>query len=378
MTTSTPEQSTTEQLLPVESFIPIHTSDRISFRRCRRKWYLSSPIRRNMVYVGDTAAPLWFGSGFHFALEDFHGRGDYGDPLLAFRAYYEATRRVHPPEAAELLGLAAGMLSHYRHWVSRRNEFTTLVVRGVPQVEVQWEVPLARGVVYRGTFDRVVTDPYGRVWLVDYKTAQRFNTSKLDNDPQVSAYCWAGRELYGIVPEGMVYMQFLKAAPAPPRQLMDGSLSTNKQQPTSYALFKAAAIAEYGEFRRFPEKYRSYLGYLAALETPEGDHFIRRDLCRRNEAFIDSEEWKLRAEISEMLNPTLPLYPNPTRDCSWDCNFKGVCLAMDDGSDWEHILQEEYTPRIGGTTPWREQLPDPQTLLRMLDLEREGMASTQP
>ena len=37
------------------------------------------------------------------------------------------------------------------------------------------------------------------------------------------------------------------------------------------------------------------------------------------------------------------LYPNPTKDCSWDCRMLPVCGMMDDGSDWESVLQINYT-----------------------------------
>jgi hypothetical protein len=36
-------------------------------------------------------------------------------------------------------------------------------------------------------------------------------------------------------------------------------------------------------------------------------------------------------------------YPNPTRDCSWDCPFSVVCPMLDDDtSDAEYVLAERY------------------------------------
>ena len=45
----------------------IHTSDRITFKRCRRKWDFSSPLRQHLAPQGGVVTPLWFGTGFHFA-----------------------------------------------------------------------------------------------------------------------------------------------------------------------------------------------------------------------------------------------------------------------------------------------------------------------
>lgn len=36
-------------------------------------------------------------------------------------------------------------------------------------------------------------------------------------------------------------------------------------------------------------------------------------------------------------------YPNPTRDCSWDCPFLAICPMFDDGSDVESVIRFSYT-----------------------------------
>lgn len=38
-------------------------------------------------------------------------------------------------------------------------------------------------------------------------------------------------------------------------------------------------------------------------------------------------------------------YPNPTRDCTWRCDFLDICPMMDDGGYWRHTLGELYRPR---------------------------------
>jgi hypothetical protein len=70
-----------------------------------------------------------------------------------------------------------------------------------------------------------------------------------------------------------------------------------------------------------------------------------------------------------MLNPELPLYPNPTRDCMWDCSFRSVCLAMDDGSDWQFILNSEFAVR-NEEDPWRKRIkwPDQEPLEQVEEL----------
>jgi hypothetical protein len=324
--------------------IEIHTSDRILFKRCRRKWAWSSPLRGNLAPATGAIAPLWFGTGFHFAMEDVHGHHRYDSGSDAFRSYSGLFRGdERPSEFESLVEMGVAMLDYYENlWLPRRNEFKTVFVDGKPQVEVTFAIPIPAldGVFYTGTFDRVVTDPYGRYWVVDYKTAQRFDTNKLDTDPQITAYTWAASQLYGKKFEGVLYMQFLKTIPGPP----------------TYSLYTQALRDEYDG--KIPYRYVDFVNHLASMESgTNGDSVIRRDLVYRNEAFQRSELDKIIAEAIDMLNPNLPLYPNATRDCIWDCPFRMPCIAMDDGSDVEGILQEGFI-RKDMRDAWKKKLTD--------------------
>ena len=105
-----------------------------------------------------------------------------------------------------------------------------------------------------------------------------------------------------------------------------------------------------------PVQYREVLQALLEKETPEGDAFIREDRLYRNPNFIASEKWKVQCEAADMTNPELPLYPNPTRDCSWDCPFRSPCLAMDDGADWEQMIADGYIQKGDLRKSWRSRL----------------------
>lgn len=359
--------------------IQIHTSDRISFKRCRRRWDFSSQLRQGLINIdGEVSPHLWFGSGIHYALEDYHGYCTFGNPFKAFQAYCWATRRAHPTNVKELVPLAEGMLSHYVDvdadsfndtdtvWFDDNGQMN-------PAVEVYWEVPIPGfdpdQVVYAGTFDRLVTDKNEGHWILDYKTAQRFNTGKLEMDTQVTAYCWAFRQLYGYDPKGVIYIQMLKEVPSLPNILKNGDVSTNKAQATTFHLYKQALKQVYGELRNVPPKQKETALHFKNMEALEGDKFIRRDFVRRNSAQIDSETWKIVAETNDMLDEHVVCYPNPTKDCSFDCNFRGPCVAMDDGSDFQSILNNGYAHREE-MHPWRKRLPTPSELEEILDHDR--------
>jgi hypothetical protein len=351
----------------------VSTSDRILFKRCRRKWDFSSKNRQSLQPVDAVVSgPLWLGTGFHFALEDYYGFKHFKKPSDALIAYATSHHRTElPDDAKETLQLGVDMLDYYHdHWLPQHGEkFETHYVDGRPQVEVNIRIPLDippppgySHVEYSVTLDRVAIDEYGRIIVVDYKTAkQKYSEGRLELDPQVSSYIWAATLIYGTAIEGACWMQFIKAVPDEPRVLNDGTLSLDKRQYTTAAIYKAACIKYYG---KVPSRYVEIINHFASLEEPDSDRFIRRETIYRNEVFAQNEERKIFSEIDDMVDPALSLYPNPTSDCTWDCNYRAPCLAMDDGSDYSYMLQTEYDKWEGEgyrSNEWRRRLqyPDP-------------------
>lgn len=335
------------------TMIEVHTTDRAAFRRCRRKWNWSSPIWHDLRPKDAPVAPLWFGTGIHFCLEDYHGPNLFGHPLYAWQAYLEAHRRSELPDDWEEHNiLAEDMLSYYAdYWEPRflGGRYVTAKVDGKPLTEVHFDIELPYewysdvnpevDAHYVGRIDRIVVDQYDRYWVVDYKTAARFDTSKLDIEPQATAYTWAASKALGLDIEGVIWIQLLKESPKAPRQLVNGEFSQAQNQKTSSVMYRDTLMKVYGEI---PARYVEFLNWLISTETEWGDRYIRHDLLRRNKHWLFAEEDKIRDELRDMVNPGLPLYPNPTRDCAWDCPFKAPCLAMDDGSDYIFLLKENY------------------------------------
>jgi len=352
----------------MSDILPIHTHDRIRYKRCRRKWYLGSPLRLHLVPKGQPLnINLWLGTGFHFALEDYHGYNKFGDPVEALAAYYNAFRPDELPEGSEdAISLGMGMLEHYKRWLKYRNQYQTLWIDGEPQVEVQIQLEFTdlseiagKPVIFRGTVDRVVEDADGNWWVQDYKTAANIDVNKLALDPQVGNYVWAAEQHYEREIAGMAYTQFAKKVPKPPKRLVAGGLSVDKRQSTTYALYKED-LSQFYPQGNFPSKYVEFLNDLAARETPEGDEFIRTDLVERNHTAKTSTYKHMVAEIREMLDPDLPIYPNPTRDCTWDCTeFRAVCMAMDEGDDWEYLINEFYQKKGEEDETWKNRVKWP-------------------
>jgi hypothetical protein len=71
--------------------IPLHTSDRATFKDCRRRWYWSSPAMNNLIpkqSINGVYLPFWFGTGIHYALEKFYNPALKEDPETVFDTWY--------------------------------------------------------------------------------------------------------------------------------------------------------------------------------------------------------------------------------------------------------------------------------------------------
>lgn len=375
--------------------IIIRTSDRINFKQCRRKWGWSSHLKRNLG-PKHLATPLWFGSGVHYALEDFHGYNRFGRPSQALLAYCIATSRqdtrLLPPDAQEMLDLGMKMLDYYvDHWLRFRKVLPTYwapnPVTGElePQVEVNFEIPIpldehphiaalaklhdADCVLYCGTIDRVSIDEDGFLWIEEYKTAKRYEQFHFQTDPQVTTYVWAGSHIYDKPVSGVRYLQLIKTAPEAPRILKStGKISLASNLVTSYPLMYDAVERFYGSWSAAPQEYHKKLAELGMAEDEHQDRFIRRDILRRNVNACNAEALKILLEVEDMLNPHLPLYPNPTRQCPYMCSFLAPCVTMDDGGDWEHELSLEFDSRDQDSERfWRKRLPDTDKMLKLIE-----------
>ncbi len=322
--------------------LKLHHSGLAAFRRCRRKWDLFS---RQGWRANQESNKLWFGSAFHAGMRAFHltNPPDSKAIMPAIEEYFKARVKEWgetPLELEEYRDLLKRMFLYYvRHWLPKREPYDTLFTSsGEPMCEVDFAVDLPGGFRFEGTFDRVARAPDGRVFVLEYKTAKSFNTEKLSKDEQVTSYLWAASKVladYGDV-AGVLYQQHVKTAPTPPEPLKRGGLTQSKTKLStcSASVYEAAIKRACLD----PNEYVEILMWLRELETEEGDNFVRRDIVTRTPEELSSFEERLIAQAPEYFNPRLPIYPNLTQDCAWDCDFAVVCDAMNSRGDPDSIL----------------------------------------
>ncbi len=340
----------------------IRTSDRSFFRRCRRRWGWSSPLRDNLEPIQGGVGPnpnLWLGTAVHFALEDYHGYNVFGSPVKALEQFPDAWRSMKldlPENLDELMHLGTSMMRYYKVWEKQfGGEYKTWIHEGKPQVEITFAVEAVtadgKPFIYKGRFDRVVEDPYKSLWVMDFKTAKQHpNTMYLNIDSQAAAYAWAASQLFGERFEGVVFCHLLKEIPKEPTW-HEGFVSVNKSHKTTGILYKLALKQAFPN-GDVPDKNVEFLNDLVEKEHFQGDRLVRMTEVKKTPEALLVEEGKIKAEAADMLNPDLPLYPNPMWTCAWDCPFLNPCLEMNDGEDISDIIEGEFSRRPDRPEAW--------------------------
>lgn len=306
----------------------LRTSERRDWKRCRWRWNLGY----NKGYTPKEDKPaLRFGDLVHQALAIYYPPGTERGPHPAEtfqKLYNEEANKYgdfgvrHDEEWLNAEELGIEMLEHYVE-----------VYGADPMIEViAPELPFAIDLYTRdgkrylvtavGTFDALYRNlRLNRIGLLEHKTTVSIDKKlkALPLDEQAGSY-WAlaGMALRqsGYLGEhediDHIYYNFLRKAKRDTRpqnergQFLNKDGSISKQQPPPY-------------FKRQP------------IYRDEPD---RRNLL-----------WRLRAEAWEMSLARagkLPIYKNPTDDCSWDCPFYDVCELHETGADWESMLELAY------------------------------------
>jgi hypothetical protein len=154
--------------------IPLHTSDRTTFKDCRRRWAWSSPAQQNLVpkvSIYGLYLPFWFGTGIHYALEKHYDPFLSEDAEVAWETWFNlqwlggqikesefdefADRKPYEkdgkwfvqglsdvlpmPDVEEfqmLLELGKGMMRNYKDYAERNDDFDVISTEHIFSVPV--------------------------------------------------------------------------------------------------------------------------------------------------------------------------------------------------------------------------------------------------
>ena len=344
----------------------IRTSERITFKKCRRLWDYTSQNRMALEPVRMHNA-LSFGIDIHVGLQHYYDPNfwDLDDQskteraIIAFGTSIEMRRKQEKQaslggitverdqELDEQQDLGAGMLRHYGQWAPARDRELGLTPISVEQAI---KVPIGEfqgePVYYQARIDMVARHGDGHIYLWDYKTTASIsdNYGFLDLDTQIGSYFWIYEQAFGELPKGMVYNELLKTVPKPPKQLKNGSLSKDKRQHTTLELY----LKEIDRLGLDSEPYSDILALLAEKQ----DRYFSRTLVNRTPAEVAAQSQYIRAEVVDMLyDPSI--YPNPSKMHCNGCAFLVPCMTRNEGEDDSYLLTDAglYRPRESEDVP---------------------------
>jgi PD-(D/E)XK nuclease superfamily len=358
----------------------IHTSERRSFRGCRRRW---NWIFRENWYPFLTAKPLEFGVAFHEAMEVYYNPETWSWDreviqdlaILCFEQKCQLQKQKYlvqkedsvldtevEEDYAERVALGIGMLNHYFTFsptldknfkpvkteisfrVPIKNPVTgeTLICKCKTCLE---ENPEGQIVYYAGRIDCLVEDLDGWYWIVDWKTATQLSQTQefLDLDDQVGSYPWALREL-GLRIRGFLYVELRKGFPKPPKENVNRRLgclfSVAKNQETDYATF-LKTVSEQDKEAYEEGLYDAMLTFL----QNDGIKYHQRFEVHKSDYQLDQIGYNLFLEAKEMLQEDLPIYPSPGRFACNFCAFRQPCLGVNSGEDYIYTLETLFERR---------------------------------
>lgn len=338
----------------------VHISDVMAFKRCRRAWDFSSPLRRNLTPLAPYV-PFFTGRVVHGALYHHYYFGVHPVDQVDALVWSETAKlkKDHPTIYAaneqtinEQAQFCKALLEHYMQWATAYNGPFNDRTLDFINVEQAFNVPMrtnrnfiARRIRKAGKFDGVVRNKLDdKLYLWEIKTTKSIEqrTKQLDLEEQADSYALDVQELLGEPVAGIIYTLIRKALPAEPQVLKAGGLSKNKQTDTTFEKYLAAIRAYHGHnaTRDFiNEHYGEYLQHL----LDNGNPFFARVIVRRSAEQLKTARNELYAVAQEMINPSVRIYKTGDVHCNW-CIFREPCIAIQQGQPEyaEKLLRENF------------------------------------
>lgn len=290
-----------------------------TMKHCRRRWWLTwhrrlRPQRPRRV----GAAPL--GTRMHSALQAHYSPTDERDPFvvleetitrdsIALADDYEALMDLQ--KEAELARI---MLEGYFEWLEETGVDQGLVVVAAEE-RVEAPFPALPGVNVMGKLDvRMYREMDGARLFMDHKNVASLveATKMLHLDEQMLHYHLL---------EHLDYLQRLGPAEAAEAPHSVGGL--------------------YNLLRKIKRSVRAKPPFYDRVEIPHNVHQLRSYYIRVYGEVLTILDMERRLEAGE--DHRVVAYPSPTKDCTWKCEFLGVCPIFDESPEAaEHFIADWF------------------------------------
>lgn len=298
--------------------LTVSNSEIQTFKDCRRKWYLTYyrelGLRRSKdKFVG----PRNLGTKIHLALEGLYGPQAMNPITLIDELYTEDERILHELDrSGEVIDLkkeqdlAHAMLEGFLAW--REEEAIDAGMELVAAESVIQVKSGTEGVLLRGKLDqRWHRRIDGRRLFRDFKTVVEMKTPvmMLPLDEQMKFY------------HLLEFLEALEKTGSEPQWRTDGGMYTMLRKVKRTMTAKPPFYGQAEVHHNMTELKSMW----------KRVHKILEEIVLTRQALSSGGD-------HQYITP-----PRPSRDCTWKCDFLPVCPMMDDGSNWEGLIDEYYT-----------------------------------
>jgi len=262
----------------------------------------------------------------------------------ALQAFDEAVARGEG--SGEAVEQARAMLERYFAWAPTVDAFAPVRVENDFEANVpdlrnpghDLSDERGRPVRYIDRVPLLVVDADDSYWIVEHRLVDDGWAEReelLLAEPPVAA-AWGWERFYlGMVIAGTVHNE-LRLTAEGPEGGEPGPGAARHPRSRDYARSRAAG--------RDPAAAGSPVLQAEAVVQEIGDWF-RRTWIRRTRAEVEGVGERLSAEVLDMLDPALALYPSPSPEHCGPCYFRAPCLAMNEGVNPGKILAADYQQR---------------------------------
>jgi hypothetical protein len=303
-----------------------------TFRRCEKQFEFKYVLG---LKPKSRALALERGSWLHRLLEVHYDGGDW---RAEHKKLSDEFNSLFIEEREELGDLPAEceriMLSYIMNYKDDPDYYRVL------DTELDEIITLPNGLKFRMIIDKIVEEPDGGIWIVDYKTVKNFLPPDfMLLDAQLARYFW-GAEKFGFKPlRGIIFDEICTKPPTLPEVLKDGSLSLRKNIQCDYMTY-------YREIKRRGLDVKPYLPHLRYLKA-QNHKWFRRTPLAKDRPLVRQQMRELIMTAREMRKAEeLGQFPRtPMKDCRWDCSFLEPCTIQLMGGDISDTLKLRYTTR---------------------------------
>jgi len=323
----------TKEDLPV-----IRSSERMTYKRCPKKWYWA--WRMGLVPKRITFGALDLGTWVHDAFDGWYGKGlrRTDAPLhqhfseIAEQAIGIASANGAPDyvldKAHELAALGQAMTEAYQDHYGQDPDVNVIGA----EIPLEFSLADENGLVIAKHLlkpDLVFLDRQGDAWLMEHKTATQIVTEHLTIDDQARPYgAMAERALrkIGLLRKGsrfrgIMYNFLRKAFP-------DDRLTNDKGQ----ALNKNGTVSKKQPaplFKRHPVEMTRQ-AKVVTLQRLQAETILITGLTER------LRDGRLQADL---------LQKTPSKGCPRFCDYFAICQAEDGGADIRQMTRDMYQRR---------------------------------